>query len=388
MHYDFNTYLDRRHTDSVKWDHIPDNPAAIPMWVADMDFRCPEPVIAALREKVDFGVFAYTATPPAFREATARWQRVRHGWDLGDAAVIPITSVVPALYTAVAAFTKPGQKVILQRPVYGPFTGAIEQQGRVVSNNALRLECGRYTMDFADLERRAADPDAKLMFLCNPHNPVGLVFTREELEQVAEICTRNGVVLFSDEIHADFQYPGQSHIPILSLTPHLAQCCLTAIAPSKTFNLAAMKAAAVLSSNPDLAEPFQKALALNHADNLNMLGVYAYIAAYQHGDEYLDQLLQHLGGNVDCLRKRLAAEMPRIRLIEPEGTYLMWLDCRDLGMDQAKLHAFFTWEAGVALNDGDWFGPEGEGFVRMNLACTRGTLNRALDQIAAAYRRL
>ena len=171
MHYDFNTYLDRRHTDSVKWDHIPDNPAAIPMWVADMDFRCPEPVIAALREKVDFGVFAYTATPPAFREATARWQRVRHGWDLGDAAVIPITSVVPALYTAVAAFTKPGQKVILQRPVYGPFTGAIEQQGRVVSNNALRLECGRYTMDFADLERRAADPDAKLMFLCNPHNP-------------------------------------------------------------------------------------------------------------------------------------------------------------------------------------------------------------------------
>lgn len=188
MKYCFDEIIDRRNTDSIKWDHIPGNPDAIPMWVADMDFRCPQPVIDRVMEKAAFGVYAYTATPPAFREATASWQRRRHHWDMGEATVIPVSSVVPALYTAVAAFTEPGDRVILQRPVYGPFTDAVTQQGREISNNALLLQNGHYEVDFEDLERRAADPRAKLMLLCSPHNPVGKVFTLQELEKLGKFA--------------------------------------------------------------------------------------------------------------------------------------------------------------------------------------------------------
>ena len=381
MKYCFDEIIDRRNTDSIKWDHIPGNPDAIPMWVADMDFRCPQPVIDRVMEKAAFGVYAYTATPPAFREATASWQRRRHHWDMGEATVIPVSSVVPALYTAVAAFTEPGDRVILQRPVYGPFTDAVTQQGREISNNALLLQNGHYEVDFEDLERRAADPRAKLMLLCSPHNPVGKVFTRQELEKIGEICRRNHVLLFADEIHGDFVYPGSCHIPAASILTD----CLVAVAPSITFNLASMKAAAVISPNPDLAKRFQQVLSLSHGDNMNMLGLYAYIAAYEKGDEYLEQLLTYLAGNVAHLQKRLAEQLPQIRLIAPQGTYLMWLDCRAMGMAQNELADFFTWKAGVAMNTGEWFGPEGTGFMRMNLACPRKTLDLALDRIAGAF---
>ena len=381
MQYHFDELIDRRNTDSIKWDHIPENPDAIPMWVADMDFRCPKPVIDRVLEKAAFGVYAYTATPPAFRAATAGWQRRRHHWDIGEAMVIPISSVVPALYTAVAAFTEPGDRVILQRPVYGPFTDAVTQQGREVSNNALLLQQGRYEVDFEDLERRAADPRAKLMLLCSPHNPVGKVFTRQELEKIGEICRRHQVLLFADEIHGDFVYPGSCHIPAASVIPE----CLVAIAPSKTFNLASMKAAAVIAPDRKLGDRFQQVLALSHGDNMNMLGLYAYIAAYEEGDEYLDQLLVYLAGNVAHLQQRLAAELPQIQLIAPQGTSLMWLDCRAMKMEPRELADFFTWKAGVAMNTGDWFGPEGRGFMRMNLACPRATLDRALDRMVQAF---
>ena len=380
MKYNFDEIIDRRNTDSVKWDRIPGNPEAIPMCVADMDFRCPKPVIDRVLEKAAFGIYAYTAVPPAFREATAAWQSRRHHWDIGQAEVIPISSVVPALYTAVAAFTEPGDRVILQRPVYGPFTGAVEQQGREVSNNALLLQDGRYQVNWEDLERRAADPKAKLMLLCSPHNPVGKVFTREELVRIGEICSRHQVILFADEIHGDFVYAGSRHIPAASVIPG----CLTAVAPSKTFNLAAMKAAAVIAPDAGLAERFRRVLAVNHGDNLNMLGMYAYLAAYEAGDDYLDQLLSYLSAQVAHLQRRLEAEMPQIRLIVPQGTYLMWLDCRAMGMEPKALSDFFTWKAGVAMNAGDWFGQEGAGFMRMNLACPRQTLDRALDRIAEA----
>ncbi len=384
MEYNFNEIIQRKGTDSVKWDTIPGNPDAIAMWVADMDFRCPKPVIDKVMEKAAFGIYAYNIIPPSFRASTAGWQRRRHGWDIADAQVIPMSSVVPALYTAVAAFTEPGDKVILQRPVYGPFTGAIESQGREVSNNALRLENGRYEIDFADLEERAKDPKAKLMLLCSPHNPVGRVFTREELERIGKICEENHVILFADEIHGDFVYPGATHIP----AGMVCNRCLVAVAPSKTFNLASMKCAAVITQDPELAEKFKSVLALSHADNLNMLGMYAYIAAYEQGDEYIDQLLVHLEGNIRYLTAYLKEHLPQIHLIQPEGTYLMWLDCRELGKTQQELTQFFTWDAGVAMNEGNWFGPEGEGFVRMNLACPRPTLEEALRRIRKAYETL
>ena len=259
-----------------------------------------------------------------------------------------MTSVVPALYTAVAAFTQPGDQVILQRPVYGPFTGAVEDQGRVVSNNALVLENSRYTMDFADLERRARRSQGEAHALVQSSQPGGPGIYPEELEQVAQICQRHQVVLFADEIHGDFVYPGASHIPAGSVT----QNCLVAVAPSKTFNLAGMKAASVISPDPALAARFKEALAVNHGGSMNLLGMYAYIAAYTHGDEYLTQLLAYLAGNIRYLADFLRENTPDIRLVQPEGTYLMWLDCRAMGMDQEALTHFFTWQAGVAMNAG------------------------------------
>ncbi len=384
MEYNFNEIIRRIGTDSVKWDTIPGNPDAIAMWVADMDFRCPKPVIDKVMEKAAFGIYAYNIVPPSFRASTAGWQLRRHGWDIGDAQVIPMSSVVPALYTAVAAFTEPGDKVILQRPVYGPFTACIESQGRQVSNNALRLEKGRYEIDFEDLEERAKDPGTKLMLLCSPHNPVGRVFTRQEVERIGRICEENNVILFADEIHADFVYPGAVHTP----AGMVCEKCMVAVAPSKTFNLASMKCASVITQDKELAEKFKKVLALSHADNLNMLGMYAYIAAYEQGDEYIDQLLVHLQGNIAYLAAYLKEHLPKIHLIQPEGTYLMWLDCRELGKTQQELTQFFTWDAGVAMNEGNWFGPEGEGFVRMNLACPRPTLEEALRRIRKAYETL
>lgn len=384
MQYNFNEVIDRRHTDSIKWDHIPENPNAIPMWIADMDFRCPQPVIDAVSAKAAMGVYAYTQVPPAFSEAIVTWQRKRNGWDMAGAQIIPVISIVPAIYSAVAAFTQPGDQVIIQRPVYGPFTHATQDQGREVLNNPLRLMDGRYELDLADLEEKAASPRAKLMFLCNPHNPTGRVFGREELLQIGDICRRHGVTLFADEIHSDFLYPGMHHIPAASLIPE----CIMAVAPSKSFNLASMKAAAVITKNDDLARRFRQVLAVNHNGDLSLMGIYALIAAYNNCDDYIDQLRAHLWENVAYLRSRLQQEMPRIRLNEPEGTYLMWLDCRAMGMTQQELNHFFTWQAEVAVNSGDWFGPEGAGFVRMNLACPHATLEEALNRISRAYQQL
>lgn len=389
--YNFDELIDRRHTDSSKWDNVGariGNPDALAMWVADMDFRCPQPVIDAVVKKASFGVYGYPVIPPRFQKVTVDWQKARHGWDVAAEDVVYVTSVIPAMFTAVQAFTKPGDKVLLQRPVYYPFSHAIEQQGRIVENSPLQLVNGRYEIDFDDLARRAADPDVKLMQLCSPHNPVGRVFTKEELTKIGEICLQNHVIIFCDEIHADFVYRGHTHVPLASISEALANQTVTAVAPSKTFNLAGMRSGAMIIHNPELRKKMADVLNRNRSALPSMLGLEAYMAAYEFGAPYLEELLPYLQDNIAFLDAYLRAHMPKIHLIAPEGTYLMWLDCRELGLDNDALDHFFTWEAAVALDKGFWFGSEGSGFMRMNIACPRARLEQALQAIETAYKKL
>lgn len=392
MQYDFDQVIERRNTRSSKWDNVGarvGNPNALPMWVADMDFRSPQPVIDALRERVELGIFGYPFAHQDFFQEVVQWQKRRHGWEVGKSSVLYVSSVIPAMFSAVQCLTKPGDKVLIMRPVYYPFTHAIEDNGRVVANCPLVERSGHYEIDFEALETIAADPDVKLMLLCNPHNPVGRVFTREQLINIGKICLKYNVLIFSDEIHGDIVYSDHMHIPIASLSSDISQITVTAVAPSKTFNLAGLRTAAVIAENEHIHRRLAAQFDSNKCALVSTFGLDGCIAAYRYGEEYLEQLLVYLQGNIDFLDGYLKSQVPKIRLIRPEGTFLMWLDCRELGMSDADLDDFFTQRAEVALDKGVWFGTgEGTGFMRMNIACPRSTLENALEKIKGVYRTL
>ena len=380
MAYDFEQAVDRRNTNSTKWDNIPVNPNAIPMWVADMDFLCPPEVAQAIRQRLDHEIFGYTPEPKEFRQAVSNWQKTRHNWDIGDAHVMGVTSVVPAMFCAVRAYTQPGDKVLVQRPVYGPFTRSIVEQGREAVSSGLVQTADGWEIDFVDLEQKLSDPAVKMMFLCNPHNPVGRVYTRQELEKIYELCQKHNVVIFADEIHSDFVYAGHTHVSMGALH---TKGVITAIAPSKTFNLASLKTAVMICADEELWGPFKKDGELTGLGNVNIFGHIATVAAYTHGAAYVDAMMQHLTENVEILCRELET-IPQINMMKPEGTYLMWLDCRALGLKNDELVAFFANEAGVSMNGGTFFGPEGDGFVRMNIACPHATVCQAMQQIRSA----
>lgn len=380
MAYDFEQAVDRRNTNSTKWDNIPVNPNAIPMWVADMDFLCPPEVAQAIRQRLDHEIFGYTPEPKEFRQAVSNWQKTRHNWDIGDAHVMGVTSVVPAMFCAVRAYTQPGDKVLVQRPVYGPFTRSIVEQGREAVSSGLVQTADGWEIDFVDLEQKLSDPAVKMMFLCNPHNPVGRVYTRQELEKIYELCQKHNVVIFADEIHSDFVYADHTHVSMGSLH---TKGVITAIAPSKTFNLASLKTAVMICADEELWGPFKKDGELTGLGNVNIFGHIATVAAYTHGAAYVDAMMQHLTENVEILCRELET-IPQINMMKPEGTYLMWLDCRALGLKNDELVAFFANEAGVSMNGGTFFGPEGDGFVRMNIACPHATVCQAMQQIRSA----
>jgi len=358
------------------------------MWVADMDFRCPQPVIDAMIRRAESGVYGYPYLTPKFHEVTKAWVKRRHGWEIEKDWVIFASSIIPALFSAVQAFTEPGDKVILQRPVYYPFTYAIENNGREVSCNALIEDGDGYRVDYEDLERRCTDPKAKLLLLCNPHNPICKVYTPEELRRIGEICKKHNVIIVADEIHSDFIFSGYKHTPLASLSPELADITITALAPSKTFNLAGMRAACLIIKNPELRKTMSKKFADNRSALIPTFGLDAYIAAYESGDEYVDQLVPYIEANAKYLDSYLKEHMPKIKLRHPQGTYLMWLDCRELGLSDDELDNFFIFKAAVALDRGHWFGPEGSGFMRMNIACPRATVTEALRRIQAEYDKL
>ncbi|HDT14351.1 MAG TPA: putative C-S lyase [Candidatus Aminicenantes bacterium] len=383
----FDQVIDRTGTESMKWVYprqvlkIED---AIPMWVADMDFKAPPAVVEALRRRAEHGVFGYPLVPPSFFAAAIDWLGRRHGWKIEKGWMAVTPGIVAALNYLVRALTRPGDGVLIQTPVYHPFYYAIENHHRRVVRNPLRFDGRRYVMDLDDLERKAAD--ARLLILCSPHNPVGRVWGREELEAVARIAVARGLHVISDEIHHDLILPGFRHQVLAALGPEIAARTITCIAPSKTFNIPGLATAAVVASNPELLKAFEDEAERCGFDLGQVFGLVGFEAAYGHGEGWLDELLPYLAGNVDLIEAFLAERLPAIRLIRPEGTYLALFDCRGLGLDPGSVNDFFLKRARVYVNDGKMFGPELEGFVRVNFACPRSVLREALERIERAVK--
>ena len=383
----FDEIIDRRNTSSYKWDFAVENgkPAdVLPMWVADMDFRAPQPVIDALVAAAQHGVFGYTGTKRAYFDAIAAWMKKRFDWDIDEKWLIKTPGVVNAFTMAVRAYSKPGDAVLLQPPVYPPMHSAVKTNDRRLVYNELVLHDGRYEIDFDDFERKIVSEQVRVFILCNPHNPIGRAWTRDELLRMGDICVKHGVVVVSDEIHQDLVLPGHKHFVFASLKPEFREITVTCTAPSKTFNVAGLHASNIFIEHAAMRGAFNQELARAGLGSGNQLGIVACQAAYEGGEAWLDELLVYLQGNVDFARTFLAEHVPQVKLIEPEATYLLWLDFRELGMSDADLNTFVSQQAKLWLNDGPMFGPGGPGFQRMNIACPRSVLEQGLKQLAAA----
>jgi len=397
--YDFDTEIDRLHTHASKWSFIQDEDdplqqietdifsgedRVLPMWVADMDFACPQPVIDALVERAQHGLYGYTAITDSFYQATMDWLKRRQRWEIEAEWICTSPGVVPALKAAIRAFISPGDKVLIQPPVYYPFFSAIENNGAKIAVNPLIYDNGRYRMDFEDLEKKAADPRVKMIILCSPHNPIGRVWTEVELLRLGEICLANDVLVVSDELHGDLIFNGARFTPFAVLGERFAQNSIICTAPSKTFNLAGIRASSIIIPNQQLRDTFQKALDSSGLGSLNLFGTVALEAAYNHGEEWLEQLLAYIQGNFDFMCRYLAQNIPQITVVPLEGTYLAWLDCRGLGLEKKALRKLMFGDAGVYLDEGYIFGAGGEGFERINLACQRSIVAEALQRIKGA----
>ncbi|WP_270706474.1 MalY/PatB family protein [Clostridium fessum] len=390
MQYDFDTPIDRTHTWSIKHDFKKENGKAddiLPLWVADMDFRSPDSVVEALKKAVDHGIFGYSRADESYFDAVVAWYQKRHHLTLQPEWMTCTPGIVFALSIAVRAFTQEGDAVLIQPPVYHPFSRAILRNKRTLVENPLVLKDGHYEMDLEDLEQKVLDEHVKLMILCNPHNPVGRVWTREELTALADICLRHHVYVISDEIHGDFVWQGHEQTPYASISEEACLHSMMCTAPSKTFNLAGMATSNLFIPDPEMRRKFRSELLDVGQENMNRLGLFACRAAYEGGGEWLDQLIGYLAGNLALVRNFCKNRVPQIQLVEPEGTYLAWLDCRELGMTDDELMAFFSDEAKVWLDPGTHSGEQGSGFMRFNLGSSRSVIAQALDQIEAAWKK-
>jgi cystathionine beta-lyase len=383
MTYDFDQIIDRRSSDSIKWDYYGD---AIPLWVADMDFRAPEPVLQALSERVAHGIFGYSGEPSELRPVVVERLQRLYGWQVPPEALIPLPGIVSGFNLAARAVTCPGDGLLIQTPVYFPFFYVPKNHFlRLDEMELTRRDDGRYEVDLDRFEATITGR-TRVFLLCNPHNPVGRVFTRAELEGMAEICLRRDLVICSDEIHCDLLFEGQRHIPIASLSPEIARRTITLIAPSKTYNVAGIHASVGIVTNPDLRERLNAARG-GMVPRLDVMGYTALLSAYRDGDPWLQQALAYMQANRDFLFDYVHEELPGLTMQRPEGTYLAWIDCRGAGLP-GNPHEFFLEHAGVALNDGATFGKGGEGFVRLNFACPRATLIQALEQMRQALEQM
>ena len=373
--------------DLLEWEHTEqcfgENPI-LPMWVADMDFASPAPVVEALVERARHGIYGYSAPTRSFFESIVNWTRRRHGWEIEPEWICLTPGVVPALNMLVRTFVSPGEKVLIQPPVYYPFYGAIENNQAGLVANPLVYEGGRYRMDFEQLERAAADPELSMAILCSPHNPVGRVWSREELARLGEICLKNDLLVISDEIHADLVYKGHVFTPFACVSQEFAQRAVICTSPSKTFNLAGLQTSAIIIPNSELRSRFKATLQANGLFGIGAFGVVALEAAYNHGEAWLMQVLDYLEDNLHYLEDFIGRHIPRIKVVRPEGTYLVWLDCRGLGLDRQALKRLMLEKARVYLDEGHIFGPQGEGFERINIACPRSILAQALERIRRA----
>ena len=385
--YCFDEIVPRRGTGSVKWDEFESD--ALPMWVADMDFKAAPEILDALQKRLDHGVFGYQLVPDAYYDAIAKWFRERHGWTgFGKENVICTTGVIPAYSACIKAFAKPGEKVIMMTPCYNAFFPAVRNNKCVESHNPLLIEAGRCRIDFEDLERKAADPEATVLLLCNPHNPTGRVWTREELLRVAEICLRNGVFVISDEIHCELTYPGHDYTPYGTLPDEYVWNSASCISPTKAFNIAGIQIANIVAKDPEKVRKIDRAINDNECCDVNVFGVTALMAAYGEGGEWLDELRAYLYENYLTVKEFLAKELPFVKVLPLEGTYLLWLDCRAFRKADEPEEGFsvrladhLRKHARLIFSTGTIYGPEAEGYERMNIACPRKTLLDGLSRL-------
>ena len=385
---DLDTIIERKNTDCLKFDAAtrrgyPED--ILPLWVADMDFPAAPPILEALQKRITHGVFGYSEPDPdRFFPVLERWFRERHNWQIQKDWLLQTPGVVFALAMAVKAFTEPGDAVLIQQPVYYPFSEVILDNGRHRVSSDLLLKGGRYEIDFADFERKIVENKVKLFLLCSPHNPVGRVWTRDELETVAAICRKHNVIVIADEIHEDFVWTERPHIPYASLGGAIAEKAVICTAPSKTFNLAGLQVSNIFIPDYGLRRRFKHEINAAGYSQLNTLGLIACEAAYGEGFSWLQEVKQYLRENIDFTRVFLQQHIPWIRLVEPEGTYLLWLDCRGLGLSSFELDEFIIKKAGLWLDSGAIFGAAGKGFQRINVACPRSVLQEALERIQRA----
>lgn len=389
MKYDFDRYVERRNTGSMKWDTLKERfgtDDVLPFWVADMDFKSPPAVIEALQKKLEQGVLGYPAVQDSLLEAVAAWQRTRHSWDVDKSWIAWAPGIVAGLSFSMIAFTEPDEEVIIQTPVYHPFFSVVKSSGRTLVANPLKRENGRYVMDLEHLESLIT-PKCRTLILCSPHNPIMRVWSKGELEALADLAKRKDMLILADEIHQDLVYSDAKHTCFASLSADAANRTVTFAAPSKTFNIAGLASSAAIIPNETLRAKYEETLERFDLDGLNLMGQAAMEAAYAKCADWADQVMAYMEGNRSFVEKFLKERMPKAKMDHPEGTYIFWIDFRGYGLSGDALQEFLLKKAKVALNDGRAFGPDGDGFARLNIGTTRKQLEEGLTRIAEALER-
>lgn len=380
MKYDFDVIVSRCGTNSYKWDSMQADKDVLPLWVADMDFRTAPAITEALAKRVQHGIFGYVRVPDEYYTAVTRWFERRHDWHIDKEWMIYTSGVVPAISAVIKALTEPGDGVVVQTPVYNCFFSSIRNNGCRIVSNPLIYEGGTYHIDFDDLECKTAESGVKLLLLCNPHNPAGRVWTREELSRIGEICQRNNVMVISDEIHCELVFPGHTYTPFASVCNEHLWNSVICVSPSKSFNIAGLQIANIIARDEEVRRRIDRAININEVCDVNPFGIEATIAAYNDGEDWLMQLLDYLKANYDLLRDFFHTHLPEIPVTKLEGTYLVWTDCRMFNQPSDALQSRLLEETGLWLNSGTMYGAEGEGFLRWNIACPRIVLQDALER--------
>lgn len=383
----FNEVINRKNTGSVKWDTMKEHGVSediLPLWVADMDFKAPEGVIKALSERVEHGIFGYTLPTDSYYDAVINWMDRRHNWKIEKDWIIIAPGIVPAIHFAVHTYTKEGDGVLIQRPVYHQFTEAVLNNGRKLINSPLVRKGDRYEMDFEDFEKKIVDNNVKLFILCSPHNPVGRVWTREELKTMGDICLEYNVLVVADEIHHDLVFKGNKHIPFASLGSEYSNICITCTSASKTFNIAGLHISNIIIENKMILKRLNTYLESIALTMSNIFGIIGTEAAYNTGEAWLEELIDYVEGNKKLVQKFLGEKFPMIKVIDSEGTYLLWIDFSGLDMEKEELEKFLVEEAKLWLSGGYIYGEEGRGFERINIACSRSSIETGLKNLEDA----
>jgi cystathionine beta-lyase len=390
MIYDFDKLIDRKDSFSLKWSKAAlqkffekDDDDLLPLWVADMDFECPKPVVDAIKKEAEGSIYGYNwHDTPKYHDAVTGWMARRHQWEVDPKWIVYSPGIVPAINMMIQTFSNIGDKIIVQPPVYYPFFGAVTENGRKLSLNQLHYENQKYTFDYEDFEEKAKDPLTKIFILCSPHNPIGRVWTREELKKLGDICLEHDIMIIADEIHHDLILPGNSHTLFSTISEEYEQKSIICTAPSKTFNLAGLQISNIIIPNEKLRQSFIHTIAYKNGIGIpNSFGIVAMIAAYKEGEEWLEQVLNYVDLNFQFLKEFVENNLPGLKYIKPEGTYLAWLDFNYLGLNDKELKKLILNKAHVALDEGKLFGPGGEGFQRINVACPKLILEESMQRI-------